>query len=163
VRRRRRRGAGLDEIERVYRERGADFYRFAYARTGDANAARDAVQEGFATAVRKRRSFRSDGPLEAWVWRIVLNAARTQARRRRPDAGLRGSEPLTQTVSEEGEVRAAVAGLPERQRLAVYLRYYADLDYRAIAAILEVEVGTISATLSGAHRKLRKEIQEVLQ
>jgi DNA-directed RNA polymerase specialized sigma24 family protein len=37
----------------------------------------------------------------------------------------------------------------------------ADLDYRAIADVLEVEVGTVSATLSAAHRTLRKEIQEV--
>jgi RNA polymerase sigma factor (sigma-70 family) len=60
-------------------------------------------------------------------------------------------------------VRAWIAALPERQRLAVYLRYYADLDHRAIAAVLEVEVGTVSATLSAAHRALRKEIQEVHQ
>jgi RNA polymerase sigma-70 factor (ECF subfamily) len=58
-------------------------------------------------------------------------------------------------------VRTWIAGLPERQRLAVYLRYYADLDYRAIAAVLEVEVGTVSATLSAAHRALRKNLEEV--
>ena len=49
---------------------------------------------------------------------------------------------------------AWVAALPERQRLAVYLRYYADLDYRAIAHVLGVEVGTVSATLSSAHQAL---------
>jgi DNA-directed RNA polymerase specialized sigma24 family protein len=38
---------------------------------------RDVVQEAFATAVRKRRSFRGDGPLEAWGWRIVLDTACT--------------------------------------------------------------------------------------
>ena len=72
-------------------------------------------------------------------------------------------------VSENGDtpderiVRVWIAGLPERQRLAVYLRYYADLDYRAIAAVLEVELGTVSATLSAAHRSLRKNLEEVLQ
>jgi DNA-directed RNA polymerase specialized sigma24 family protein len=54
--------ASLDEIERIYRDRGADFYRFAYARTGDAQAARDAVQEGFANAVRSRHRYRGSGP-----------------------------------------------------------------------------------------------------
>jgi RNA polymerase sigma factor (sigma-70 family) len=53
--------------------------------------------------------------------------------------------------------------LPERQRLAVYLRYYADLDYRAIAAVLAVKVGTVSATLSAAHNRLREQLQEVSQ
>jgi RNA polymerase sigma factor (sigma-70 family) len=53
-----------------------------------------------------------------------------------------------------------VRNLPERQRVAVFLRYWADLDYRAIAEVLEVEVGTVSATLSAAHQSLRRS-QEV--
>jgi DNA-directed RNA polymerase specialized sigma24 family protein len=43
----------------------------------------------------------------------------------------------------------------------LFLRYYADLDYRQIARILEVEVGTVSATLSAAHTKLRVALGEV--
>jgi DNA-directed RNA polymerase specialized sigma24 family protein len=50
-----------------------------------------------------------------------------------------------------------------KQRLTVYLRYYADLDYREIATVLDVAVGTVSATLSAAHRSLRKTIEEVPQ
>lgn len=49
----------------------------------------------------------------------------------------------------------------ERQRLAVFLRYFADLDYRSIAAALDVEVGTVSATLAAAHAALRRSLQEV--
>jgi DNA-directed RNA polymerase specialized sigma24 family protein len=63
-----------------------------------------------------------------------------------------------------GEVSALaplVAGLPERQRLAVFLRYYADLDYRAIADALEIEVGTVGATLAAAHRAIRRALSEV--
>jgi RNA polymerase sigma factor (sigma-70 family) len=51
--------------------------------------------------------------------------------------------------------------LPERQRLALFLRYYADLDYRSIADVLGVEVGTVSATLSAAHSSLRRALSEV--
>jgi DNA-directed RNA polymerase specialized sigma24 family protein len=40
-------------------------------------------REAFATAVRKRHSFRGEGPLEAWVWRIVLKVAQVRARWRR--------------------------------------------------------------------------------
>lgn len=54
-----------------------------------------------------------------------------------------------------------VRRLPERQRVAVFLRYWADLDYRAIAEVLEVEVGTVSATLNAAHQSLRRSVQEV--
>jgi RNA polymerase sigma factor (sigma-70 family) len=66
-------------------------------------------------------------------------------------------------ASEQADVRLWVAALPERQRLAVFLRYYADLDYRAIAQVLGVEVGTVSATLSAAHQALRRSLQEVEQ
>ena len=59
------------------------------------------------------------------------------------------------------EVAVWVRTLPERQRLAVFLRYWADLEYRAIAEVLEVEVGTVSATLSSAHQSLRVSLQEV--
>jgi RNA polymerase sigma factor (sigma-70 family) len=54
-----------------------------------------------------------------------------------------------------------VRALPERQRLVVFLRYWADLDYRSIAAALEIEVGTVSATLNAAHATLRRSLQEV--
>jgi RNA polymerase sigma factor (sigma-70 family) len=54
----------------------------------------------------------------------------------------------------------AVAALPDRQRLAVFLRYYADLDYAAIATALGVERGTVSATLSAAHHNLSSKLKE---
>jgi DNA-directed RNA polymerase specialized sigma24 family protein len=50
--------------------------------------------------------------------------------------------------------------LPERQRVAVFLRYWADLD-RSFAEVLEIEVGTVSATLNAAHQSLRRSLQEV--
>jgi RNA polymerase sigma-70 factor (ECF subfamily) len=157
------RGAEIGELEALYRERYRHFLRVASLIVGDLERAHDAVQEGFAAAIRSRRSYRGDGVLEAWVWRMVVNAAREQ----RPDAAaeVARGDPATENgdAVERRVVRAWIASLPERQRLAVYLRYYADLDYRAIAEVLDVEVGTVSATLGAAHRKLRKEIQEVLQ
>src|SRR5260221_2052400 len=64
--------------------------------------------------------------------------------------------------AEHGSIRTWVAALPERQRLAVFLRYYADLDYRAIGTVLGVEVGTVSATLSAAHTTLRRDRKSVV-
>jgi RNA polymerase sigma-70 factor, ECF subfamily len=155
-----------DELEAVYRTRYRQFLRVATAILGDEASGHDAVQEGFSQALREQSSFRSEGPVEAWVWRMVVNAAladrrRRVARREAPDVAevpsANGHAP------GEGSVRAWVASLPERQRLAVYLRYYADLDYRAIAEALGVEVGTVSATLSSAHQALRRNLEEVEQ
>ena len=41
----------------------------------------------------------------------------------------------------------------------LYLRYYADLDYRTIADVLEIQIGTVAATLSAAHQTLRKRLE----
>ena len=54
-----------------------------------------------------------------------------------------------------------VSALPERQRLVIFLRYAADLDYRGIASALGVEVGTVSATFHAAHERLRRSVEEV--
>jgi RNA polymerase sigma factor (sigma-70 family) len=127
--------------------------------TGDADRARDAVQEAFATAVRKRRSFRGEGALEAWVWRIVLNAARTDLRRTTPALVYDETLSTNGHADEGAELRVALSRLPERQRTAVFLRYYADLDYAAIAEALGVSTGTVAATLNQAHTTLRTRLE----
>src|SRR5215813_1599310 len=82
---RRRRGLALSEIEGVYRARFDEYRRVATAIVGDPERAHDAVQDAFAAAVRNRRSFRGDGPLEAWIWRTVVNTARNQRRQSQPE------------------------------------------------------------------------------
>jgi RNA polymerase sigma-70 factor (ECF subfamily) len=155
-----RRGASLHELEELYRSRFDVFARVAASVTGDGERARDAVQEAFATAVRKRGSFRGEGPLEAWVWRIVLNAARSDVRR--SIRAVDYEQAATNGHPErDAELRAALARLPERQRTAVFLRYYADLDYVAIGEALGIRTGTVAATLNAAHIALRSRLEEV--
>ncbi len=150
----------LVELEFLYRTRYPRFVDVARAVTGDSERAVEAVQDGFADAIRSHRTFRGEGPLEAWIWRAVLNAAHKATRRPLVEVGAeRASE--TAAPATVHEFAPLIARLPERQRLVVFLRYYADLDYRSIAATLEVEVGTVSATLASAHRALRRAVQEV--
>ncbi len=159
-------GASLDEIEALYRSRFERFATVACAVTGSQAAARDAVQDAFASAVRRREQFRGDGSLEAWLWRAVVNEARSQQRRRRSrerleDRAVRldGSHG-TATAHGSGAVDELVAALPERQRLVVFLRYYADLTHDQIAAAVGVRPGTVAATLNAAHRRLRPLLAE---
>jgi RNA polymerase sigma-70 factor (ECF subfamily) len=156
-----RRGARLDELEALYRSRYDVFARVAASVTGDSERAHDAVQEAFATAVRKRQSFRGQGPLKAWVWRIVLNAARSDVRRTAPTVD--HGNPVSDNGHPEtdAELRVALARLPGRQRTAVFLRYYADLDYAAIGEALGISPGTVAATLNAAHTALRSRLEEV--
>jgi RNA polymerase sigma-70 factor (ECF subfamily) len=140
----------VEELEALYRERLAEFTRAAVAIAGEEESGRDAVQEAFAKALRKRRRFRGEGSLEAWVWRIVVNAARDSGRRRRRKAA----------VPPPVETRADELGLPldlltGRQREVLFLHYYADLDYGTIAQALDISPGTVGATLSAARQSLR--------
>ena len=134
---------------------------------GDADAARDAVQEGVASAIRNRRGYRGEGTVEAWLWRIVLNAIRTQYRERRRAFSLAdGAEAEPAYSVDEDEwtaeiVRSAVRRLPERQRLILFLRFYADMDYATIAAVTDVSEGTVGAALNAARASLRTLFEEV--
>jgi RNA polymerase sigma factor (sigma-70 family) len=60
-------------------------------------------------------------------------------------------------------VREAVRRLPARQRDALFLRHYLGFGYAEIAQALEVEVGTVSATLAAARAALVEELREVVR
>jgi RNA polymerase sigma-70 factor (ECF subfamily) len=152
----------LAEIEALYRERFRRFKRVAVAIVGDHDRAVEAVHDGFADAISGRRRFRGTGPLEAWVWRAVVNAA-LRARREPSDLRLQDEAYVRRNGrSEIGSdvLRDLIRGLPERQRLVLFLRYYGDLDYRSIAGALDVRTGTVSATLNAAHAALRRGLEE---
>lgn len=155
-------GSALAALEALYRERGRDFFRFALARTGSPELAQDAVQEGFARAIRARRDFRGTGSLDAWVARCVINAAHDLTREQP-----RGVAPADDKIgglneaASDGTVRAAIRALPPRQRDALFLRFYLDLSYEAIGELLDVEVGTVSAALHAARAALARTLKEV--
>lgn len=140
----------VDDLEALYRKRLSELTRVAAAIAGDPDAGRDAVQDAFVKALRKRRRHR-EGSFQGWVWRIVVNSARDAGRQRRRQ------ESVPSTV----EARAEELGLPlelltARQREVLFLHYYADLDYSTIATALEIAPGTVGAILSAARQTLRE-------
>jgi RNA polymerase sigma-70 factor (ECF subfamily) len=151
------------ELERLYTQRHQEFVRVATAIVGTEGRAVDAVQETFARALASLDAFRREGPLAAWVWSILINTSRDQARIRQVptdelEQALESGDGVP--LADEAAVRGWIVALPERQRLAVFLRYYGGCDYRSIAEALDVEVGTVSATLSAAHRALRRMLED---
>jgi RNA polymerase sigma-70 factor (ECF subfamily) len=142
-------------IERLYRDRYVRFRNGVAPITGSYEAARDAVQEGFARALRSSHQYSGLGSLEGWVWRIVL---RTALEQRRPDEleerPLDEVDPVLVEPERDFALTAAVRALPPRRRLIVFLRYFADLPYKTIADILEIDVGTVAATLARARQEL---------
>jgi RNA polymerase sigma-70 factor (ECF subfamily) len=152
-------GASVEELEVIYRRGFRRFVRVAEAVTRSRELAVDAVQEAFASVLVHRAEYRGAGPLEAWVWRAVVNAA-LRSRRERMHEQLDTRLPDADTQPADRAVRQAIGRLPERQRLVLFLRYYADLDYRSIAAALEIEIGTVGSTLNQAQNALRGQLVE---
>jgi RNA polymerase sigma factor (sigma-70 family) len=149
--------ASTEEIERVYEARYAPFKRAAAALLGDEHRAHDAVQEGFARALRRRKQFRG-GSLEAWIWRIVVREAIDL--RRRPVEEIERELDVEFVVADrDPELAAAIRQLPPRRRLIVFLRYFGDLSYESIAEVCGISVGTVGAALAQAHEELRRELQ----
>jgi RNA polymerase sigma-70 factor (ECF subfamily) len=164
-----RRGEGADPamIALLYERQFRGFLAGAYAVVGDTEAARDVVQEAFARALREQGRFRGDGPLEAWLWRIVINVARDETRRSR-FAELSADEfaeiaPLGSEMSSAHDLREELRSLPDRQRLAVFLHYYANLPYEEVAQLLDIAPGTVGASLNAARKTLRRRIKEAYQ
>lgn len=151
----------VEKLEQLYRSDFHRYLRVAEAIAGNPDSGLDAVQEGFARALRHRLDFRGEAQISTWVWTCVVNAAKSARPRREPSIG----EEALEAEAEEGRLSSGlgslIALLPERQRLALFLRYYADLDYRSIAEVLGVEIGTVGATLNKAHAALRRQLEEV--
>jgi Sigma-70 region 2 len=113
----------IDELESLYRREYRRFVRVAAAILRDEAGAVDAVQDAFASAIRRRRQFRGEGPLEAWVWRMVVNAA-LKERRRPAHPGLNGLEleAPTEQSTRVAEFDRAVTGTAARGALPSLLR-----------------------------------------
>lgn len=155
------------DIEELYRERFHAFLRTVTALLRDGESARDVVQDAFALALKRRGDYAGGGPLEAWVWRIVVNRAlderRARARAFRPVAATDLAFSGNGSYESAQAVRALLLALPEQQRLAIFLRYYADLDYDSIAHVLDISPGTVGAALSRARSVMRVRLKEEVE
>lgn len=122
--------------------------RFGTAITGSHEKAEDAVQDAFARLFARPRRLRDRDAADAYLRSIVLNAARSAARRPllhrppRPDADVAAS------VVARRDIVAALQALPRREREAVALRYLLDLSERETALALRVSVGSVKGYTS---------------
>jgi RNA polymerase sigma-70 factor (ECF subfamily) len=146
----------MDPLERLYRERYVGFRNALAPIVGDKDAARDVVQEAFATALQTSSRLRQQGSLAAWVWKIAYNRALRE--RGRPTT-VELPEDLT-ILNEERHpaLAAALKTLPPQRRLIVFLRYFAGFSYNEIAEALDISEGTVSATLTQARTALLQQL-----
>ena len=122
---------------------------------GDADLAREATAEAFTRALERwDRVGAMDSP-SAWTYRVGVNLLRRRVRRAAFERRLLQDAPApAPPPAVESELWEAVRALPVRQRTAVALRYVCDLPQDEIAAVMGVALGTVSATLTAARRRL---------
>lgn len=138
----------------------------AWRLLGDEEAARDAVQSGWAEMLRGLPRLRDDLAFPAWAYRIVSRRCARAIRRVQGDRKLAdglaaqpvGAEPAT-GPDEAAAVRQAIAALPPDQRAAIALFYLEDMSVAEVAVALDVPAGTVKTRLMHARRKLRDALE----
>jgi RNA polymerase sigma-70 factor, ECF subfamily len=139
--------------------------RVARAVLQDPDDADDAAQDAFLAALVKLDQYDSARRFGPWLMRIVANAATDRRRRRKVrsavslDEGLVAGGARPDVVAERevllGRLRAALAELPERRRIAVELFDVEGYSHAEIAQVLGIPEGTVRSEVFHARRKLR--------
>jgi RNA polymerase sigma-70 factor (ECF subfamily) len=173
----------FDELVRRYQSRMFQLVRILTS--GDAEA-EDLVQDTFVRAYRAVGRFRGDSTFRTWLHRIAVNVVRSHAARRtirgdRPLDGARGTRLETSRDDEEAAIARvaadddlenavvrrrmidqALARLPPELRLLITLRDVQGLEYREIATITGLPIGTVESRIFRGRRRLRPMLEPLL-
>lgn len=146
--------APLTTLESLYREHRPSMVRLAHLITGSNAIGEEVVQEAF---IRLQQSWdRATNPA-GYLRTIVVNLCKTDLRRRGYESRL-SQAPLVTFQPEIDETWSAVCRLPFRQRAALALRFYEDLEESEIARILGCRPGTVKSTIHRGLSRLREEL-----
>lgn len=145
----------------LYERHASDAGRLAYLLTGDRELAEDLVQDAFVKLTGRFVHVREPGGLHAYLRTTVVNLARSHHRRRAVERRYAereaGREPTTGAadLSDRDVLQRALMSLPLRQRTAVVLRFYEDLDIAQTASAMRCSEGTVKALTSRGVARLR--------
>jgi RNA polymerase sigma-70 factor (ECF subfamily) len=145
-----------ESVERLYRNQGGRVWSAVFAYAGDHGVADDAVAEAFAQLIRRGDDVRD---ATTWIWTAAFRLAAGELKRR---SRLSPNVPEHAYESEFTDTRviAAIRSLPERQRAAVLLRYYADRPVTEVARALGVSASTARVHLHRARHRLKELLRE---
>lgn len=174
----------FDELVKRYQSRMFQLVRILTS--GDAEA-EDLVQDTFVRAYRAVGRFRGDSTFRTWLHRIAVNVVRTHAARqnsragRRPIGHARGEpfdrdrnddeavigqlpadEDLENAVVQRRMIDQALARLPPELRLLITLRDIQGLEYREIARVTGLPIGTVESRIFRGRRRLRPMLEPLL-
>lgn len=155
--------SAFDELYRRYARR---IYRALYAYCSDEHLAEDLLQETFMRAYRGLKGFRFKSAFYTWLYRVALNTAHTQVRRRGriKEQPLHSEEQVVASGSTDEAVdgayvreriKGAMECLPRKQRQVFALRFYEGLKFGEVAAAMGISDGSARVNYHHAMEKLR--------
>ncbi len=158
---------GKPAFDTLVERHGRELHAYLWRMLGNNHDAEDCLQEAFLRAYRAYARLDDGANIRAWLYRIAGNQARTQFRQRRVRFGrerelvqeeaARGpsTEQTVESKLRLEEVRVAVEALPMKQRQALILRKYQEMDYAEIAEVLECSAQAARANVYQALKRLR--------
>jgi len=157
---------------------------FMYRMTHNQAVSEELAQEVFLRVYRSRQGYAASAKFTTWLYRIATNLAVNHARdtkHERPENTVNIDEPDTETgltvdVPDGGlnaeqlilrrermaAIRSQVEALPERQRMAVIMHKYQNMDYMQIAAVLKLSESATKSLLFRAYETLRETLKQFL-
>jgi RNA polymerase sigma-70 factor (ECF subfamily) len=156
-----------EAFDLIVRRHQRQVYQVCFRFVGTHEDASDLAQDVFVRAYRGLRGFKGQSALATWLYRIAVNVCLNRVgvkaphfepldRVERADAGVEGADEAVLRGERAGQVRAAIARLPKKQRATLILRVYHDLPHDQIAAILGSSVGAVKANFFHALANLKK-------
>jgi|GraSoiStandDraft_46_1057282.scaffolds.fasta_scaffold50086_1 RNA polymerase sigma-70 factor, ECF subfamily len=155
---------------------------FMYRMAHNSAAAEDLAQEVFLRVYRSRSSYEASAKFTTWLYRIATNLAMNftrDTRHERPENQVSLDEPAEEdsapldvadrrlTAEQDllrrerlQQIRKRVQSLPERQRLAVVMHKYQQMDYKQIAEVLKLSESATKSLLFRAYETLREQLKE---
>ena len=173
--------SAFDYLVQKYRRPMVNFmYRMAH----NAAAAEDLAQEVFLRVYRSRASYEASAKFTTWMYRIATNLALNHLRDtkterievsvsldepdettgRTPDVASHGLTAEEDLLRRErlAAIRKEVEALPERQRMAVIMHKYQQMDYKQIAEVLKLSESATKSLLFRAYETLREQLKSFI-
>jgi RNA polymerase sigma-70 factor (ECF subfamily) len=173
--------ADVLQFEQVVREHQEFVFRTLTRLTGGGEHVEDLAQEVFLRLYRGLESFRGEAKLTTWLYRITLNVAQDEWKRRKkeqahtsfddPDAGwperISGGDGDAEQILTRKQsmvaVNAALSELSEPERAVIVLFHQEECTYEQIALTLQMPVNTVRTHLHRGRQKLKERLKERIE